>query len=248
MFLYLAIRGLYSVTRYSHGGIFTIAYLGYLVVGSGSFAFHSTLKYPMQLIDELSMIYTTSIMLYASFERESSTTLKYLIATFLTAVSVGVTGYYHYVEEPIVHQVSYGLLTAALVFRSLYVMEVNLRPSRRTREQELAIVATVAKTPSNGAAAVNGSPAAAANNGTPVSPAAWPQGLSAAQIAELKRIDARDKQILKTMYAMIGYGLSVFLGGFLIWNLDNAYCSKLRSWRHEIGLPWGILLEGHGWW
>jgi dihydroceramidase len=209
-------------------------------VGSGSFAFHTSLKYPMQLIDELSMIYTTCIMLYASFERGSSATVKSLIAVLLTVISVGVTGYYHYVEEPIVHQVSYGLLTAGLVFRSLYVMELNLRPSRRSREQELAIVATVAKS-------TNGSTNGNAVNGTHT-PAEWPQGLSAAQIAELKRIDARDQQILKTMYAMIGYGLSVFLGGFFIWNLDNAYCSTLRAWRHEIGLPWGIFLEGHGWW
>lgn len=43
-------------------------------------------------------------------------------------------------------------------------------------------------------------------------------------------------------------GLSVFLCGFLIWNLDNIYCGHFRRWRREIGLPWAILLEGHGWW
>jgi len=47
---------------------------------------------------------------------------------------------------------------------------------------------------------------------------------------------------------MIACGLGVFLGGFGIWTLDNVYCSTIRRWRHEIGLPWGILLEGHGWW
>ncbi|KAM5480509.1 alkaline ceramidase ydc1 [Microsporum audouinii] len=47
---------------------------------------------------------------------------------------------------------------------------------------------------------------------------------------------------------MVAYGLSTFLGGFAIWNLDNEYCSNLRTWRRELGLPWGILLEGHGWW
>jgi dihydroceramidase len=58
----------------------------------------------------------------------------------------------------------------------------------------------------------------------------------------------RDEQILRDMWWMIAVGLSVFLGGFGIWSLDNTYCSTLRRWRHEIGLPWGILLEGHGWW
>ena len=59
---------------------------------------------------------------------------------------------------------------------------------------------------------------------------------------------SRDAEILKSMWWMIGCGLSIFLGGFAIWNLDNEYCSTLRMWRREIGLPWGVLLEGHGWW
>ena len=62
------------------------------------------------------------------------------------------------------------------------------------------------------------------------------------------RRDRKDMRILKTMWILIGYGLSVFLGGFAIWGLDRTYCKELRAWRREIGLPWGILLEGHGWW
>lgn len=58
----------------------------------------------------------------------------------------------------------------------------------------------------------------------------------------------RDRAILKNMWMMVTLGLAIFLGGFGIWNLDNHYCSKIRSWRHQVGLPWGIILEGHGWW
>jgi dihydroceramidase len=60
--------------------------------------------------------------------------------------------------------------------------------------------------------------------------------------------DQRDRTIIKEMWLMVGIGLSIFLGGFGIWALDNKYCSIIRRWRHEVGLPWGILLEGHGWW
>ena len=67
--------------------------------------------------------------------------------------------------------------------------------------------------------------------------------------AQQRTLDAqRDKKILGHMWLMIALGLSIFLGGFGIWTLDNIYCSKLRTWRREIGLPWGLLLEGHGWW
>ena len=64
----------------------------------------------------------------------------------------------------------------------------------------------------------------------------------------LRTDDRRDAQILKAMWIMISTGLSIFLGGFLVWSIDNKYCSTLRIWRRQIGLPWGILLEGHGWW
>ena len=72
--------------------------------------------------------------------------------------------------------------------------------------------------------------------------------VSEAEKAEERRKDARDREILRTMWTMIPVGLGIFLGGFGVWALDNIYCSKLRVWRREIGLPWGILLEGHGWW
>jgi len=50
------------------------------------------------------------------------------------------------------------------------------------------------------------------------------------------------------MWKMIGFGLSIFLGGFGVWHLDNEHCSQLIHWRREIGMPWGFVLEGHGWW
>ena len=65
---------------------------------------------------------------------------------------------------------------------------------------------------------------------------------------EREREDQRDLAILSTMWQMIPVGLGSVALGFLIWNLDNAFCATLRQWRREAGLPWGILLEGHGWW
>jgi dihydroceramidase len=64
---------------------------------------------------------------------------------------------------------------------------------------------------------------------------------------ERKANAQRDIKIIKEMWCLVAMGLSIFLGGFAIWNLDNIYCSSIRRWRHQIGLPWGILLEGHGW-
>jgi len=206
LFMGLGIRGIRNCLKYGHDTIFTVCFCGYILVGTGSFFFHSTLKYPWQLVDELSMIYTTCLMCYAVFSFETSRGFSVLLAISLLGLSVFITVYYHYLQEPTFHQIAYGLLTAAVVFRSMYVMEVNLRPSLRKK-----------------------------------------YGASPAQDnAEL--MARRDKNILTDMWWMIAVGLSVFLGGFGIWALDLVYCSAFRRWRHEIGLPWGIFLEGHGWW
>jgi dihydroceramidase len=42
--MYLAFKGMFNCRKYGHDRVFFIAYLGYLIVGTGSFAFHATLK------------------------------------------------------------------------------------------------------------------------------------------------------------------------------------------------------------
>jgi hypothetical protein len=42
--MYLGYKGLRNVLTYSHDAVFILAFLGYIVVGLGSMAFHATLK------------------------------------------------------------------------------------------------------------------------------------------------------------------------------------------------------------
>jgi len=168
----------------------------------------------MQLVDELSMIYTTCLMCYACFSFGTSRRFSQVLAVSLFGLCIFITVYYHYLQDPTFHQNAYALLTAIVLFRSMYLMEVNLRPSLR------------------------------AKHGT-ITPKDTSQSVTKAERAAS---DQRDRQIVRDMWWMVGFGLSIFLGGFGFWNLDNAFCSSLRRWRHEIGLPWGILSEFHGIW
>lgn len=215
MFIWLAFVGMYNCYANRHDGVFFVAFAGYLIVGSGSFAFHSTLKYPMQLVDELSMIYTTCLMTWATLEHKRSLWFKILAGVVVSGLALFITLYYHYLQDPTFHQNAYALLTAFVLLRSMYIMETNIRPYFRKRHLEHVKV-------QKSSMATRG------------------------QKAEEEREDERDRWILKQMWTMILFGLTVFLGGYAIWNLDNFYCNTIRSWRREIGLPWGILLEGHG--
>ncbi|KAF2189667.1 alkaline ceramidase-like protein [Zopfia rhizophila CBS 207.26] len=213
LFMYLAVKGIHNCLTNGHDSIFLVTFIGYLLVGSGSFLFHATLKYPMQLVDELSMIYTTCLMFYATFSYGKSRRYSTTLAISLISLALFITLYYHYLQDPTFHQNAYAILTAIVLLRSLWIMEVNIRPKFRSKEREAA----------------NPRP-----NG----------GVKVMQDRE----DRRDKEILRQMWWMIAFGLSIFLSGFAIWNLDNAFCPTLRRWRRQTGLPWGILLEGHGWW
>ncbi|KAF2862676.1 alkaline phytoceramidase [Piedraia hortae CBS 480.64] len=187
LFLYLGLYGLYNCHTQTHDVIFTLAFIGYLIVGLGSLAFHSTLKYPMQLVDELSMIYTTCLMFWATYGHNRSVPAQTLLGLAVSALAVFITAYYHYLQEPKFHQTAYALLTALVLGRSIIAMEIQIRP-------------------------------------------------------------CGGRGVITRMWTLVASGLAVFLGGFGVWSLDNIYCSNLRKWRHEVGMPWGFLLEGHGWW
>ncbi|KAL2799591.1 ceramidase [Aspergillus keveii] len=217
LFMLLGVKGILSCRRNGHDTIFEVAYYGYLLVGTGSFLFHSTLKYPMQLVDELSMIYTTCLMCYASFSYSKPTGYRIFLAMFLSFLAIFITLYYHYLQNPVFHQNAYALLTAIVLLRSMYTMEIKLRPSWRHSTEEDRLTREK-------------------------------QGLPVLSKERQHYENVRDLKTLKTMWFMVGLGLGVFLGGFGIWTLDNHYCSTIRVWRRELGLPWGILLEGHGWW
>lgn len=158
----------------------------------------------MQLVDELSMIYTTCLMCWgnllplplppahrltspaATFGYGHTPIIQTLLGLFLLAIAGSITLIYHHLQDPIFHQNAYGFLTTVVLCRSWYLMETRLRSTQS---------ATVTR-----------------------------------------------------MWTMVRYGLSFFLSGFLLWNADNAYCSQLRLARRAVGMPWGWLLEGHGWW
>ncbi|KAL6155448.1 alkaline ceramidase ydc1 [Exserohilum turcicum] len=213
LFMYLAAKGIRNCLKNGHDTVFLVAFVGYLIVGTGSFWFHASLKYPMQLVDELSMIYTTCLMNFATFSYGKSRLYATMLGVGLMSLAVFITLYYHYLQDPTFHQNAYAALTAIVLFRAVYVMEINIRPRFRTRERE----------------------------------AANPRLHGGAKGARQKE-DQRDQEIISTMWTMIAFGLSIFVGGFAIWNLDNVYCSKLIRWRREVGMPWGFVLEGHGWW
>jgi dihydroceramidase len=106
----------------------------------------------MQLADELPMIYTVCIMAFATFSYKRPAKVQVLIALGLIALSAFITVcgnhamrlptcqltsmpqvYYLYAQDPVFHQVAYGILTLGTISRGFYVMERDLRPKLSQR-------------------------------------------------------------------------------------------------------------------
>ena len=161
-------------------------------------------------------------MIYTGLSYSQSTNFCIVLATLLIGLSVFITVCYHYLQDPTFHQNAYALLTAFTVFRSMFVMEYTLRPSLSKTEKKhmLEMQRTMPKSP------------------------AEDKGRKEMQ----RRKNIRDSETLRQMWIFMAFGLTVFLGGFGIWALDNVYCRTLRKWRRSLGLPRGVVLEGRGWW
>ncbi|KAF8346973.1 ceramidase [Amanita rubescens] len=53
----------------------------------------------------------------------------------------------------------------------------------------------------------------------------------------------------KTMIGkLFATGAALFALGFLIWNMDNTYCTSLTDMKRALGYPAAFFLEGHAWW
>ncbi|XP_024120178.1 alkaline ceramidase 3 isoform X1 [Oryzias melastigma] len=102
---------------------YIFSFLGLAAVGVGSWCFHMTLLYEMQLLDELPMIYSTCVFVYCLYECfKQEKTVGFFPIALLFIFSMSVTLVYLQWKEPVFHQVMYGVLVACLVMRSIFIV------------------------------------------------------------------------------------------------------------------------------
>lgn len=58
----------------------------------------------------------------------------------------------------------------------------------------------------------------------------------------------KDRKARQQLMFTMSLGVGLFVFGYILWNLDIHLCPTWRHLRREIGMPYGFLLEGHGWW
>lgn len=76
-------------------------------------------------------------------------------------------------------------------------------------------------------------------------------GMSITVVVKTQSIIAlriKDSTHKKRLTTLARIGAACALTGYGIWNIDVNFCDTLTQWKRSLGLPWGFILELHGWW
>lgn len=113
--------GIFQINKLNLERRYMLAFAAVAVVGFGSWAFHMTLLYPMQLADEFPMVWSTSVMTYLQFTLSRSpklpTNWSLLAMCFLYSFAYSI--FYLAFTNPLVHQVTYAIGLYYLLIKSL---------------------------------------------------------------------------------------------------------------------------------
>uniref|UniRef100_A0A8D8SS18 Alkaline ceramidase n=1 Tax=Cacopsylla melanoneura TaxID=428564 RepID=A0A8D8SS18_9HEMI len=112
---------------------FFIAYIMLFVVGLGSWAFHMTLLYNMQLFDELPMVWGLCFAIYLltgiKYPRSGSQLVSNpILSLFLILFCITFTLFYLYYPLPVVQNLSFGLLAT-----TSYLIQIHMIRTKRCR-------------------------------------------------------------------------------------------------------------------
>jgi len=70
---------------------------------------------------------------------------------------------------------------------------------------------------------------------------------SAVRTSRLITTTVKDRVPKRQMRVVGSLALGLFVLGYVLWNVDNRFCERLREVRHAVGLPWAWVFELHGW-
>ncbi|XP_038050563.1 alkaline ceramidase 3-like [Patiria miniata] len=117
---------LFSLSRRKVETRFYIGCWCFLAVGVGSLAFHMTLLYETQLMDELSMIFGGCVLVYLFYSDDYKPNYHNLpLVVFLLLYAVSVSCIYIITQQPIFHQVAFALQVITISLRGSYCYRLN---------------------------------------------------------------------------------------------------------------------------
>ncbi|EIN13922.1 phytoceramidase [Punctularia strigosozonata HHB-11173 SS5] len=143
--IWIALHGARKTLEQSLPKRFLVGWLGFALVGIGSFAFHATLLYEAQLADELPMIFVASYSAFILYNTETGfghrNLRSYFLALAVAAFDILFTwSYATWYRNPMYHQIVFALLVIATSSRVTYLIRwspASMRVPDKTRSSIL---------------------------------------------------------------------------------------------------------------
>jgi len=122
-----SVCGIFDVLRNRLEKKFILTYLFLILVGIGSWAFHMTLLYPMQLLDELPMVWGNCIPIYQQWEirKPLKRPANWNVIVALFTYCFFFTAAYLIFKNPLIHHLMYGLLVLVILGMDLRLVNHN---------------------------------------------------------------------------------------------------------------------------
>jgi len=124
--LMMIVPAIYGIQQARKQGLehrFVMVNALFLAVGIGSALFHMTLRWEMQLLDEVPMVWGTSYMIYCMHivlvRGKDKSGVK---GAVMLLYSLTFTVLYILLQKPIIHQSMYGLLVFVLIYESVNLL------------------------------------------------------------------------------------------------------------------------------
>jgi len=121
------IFGIYEIVKLGLERKFILTHIFLIVVGIGSWAFHMTLLWPMQLADELPMVWGNSILIYQLWEirKSAKRQMNWSIIILCFTYCFFFTALYLIYKNPLIHHGMYAILVLVVLWLDLRLVNLN---------------------------------------------------------------------------------------------------------------------------
>ncbi|KNG87618.1 alkaline phytoceramidase [Aspergillus nomiae NRRL 13137] len=136
VYIFYAIYGLRKLRQKSNHDVFrAIPYWGLMAVGICSAAFHISLKYHTQMLDDLSMLFTTTPVLHQVLTVNATRRNSLMIAILLWSSLLSLVVYHVRTDELLLHSLSFAAMVIVIGIRTMQLINAQTLPGSAARKQ-----------------------------------------------------------------------------------------------------------------
>ncbi|KAE8164844.1 ceramidase [Aspergillus tamarii] len=136
VYILYAIYGLRKLRRRSSYDIFrAIPYWGLMAVGICSAAFHISLKYHTQMLDDVSMLFTTTPVLHQVLTVNASRRHSVIMAILLWTSLIILVVYHMRTDELLLHSLSFAAMVIVIGIRTMQLINARTLAGSAARKQ-----------------------------------------------------------------------------------------------------------------